>query len=379
MPSQVKDQIIARYNNADGSTQRKSLFMKFIKRRGAFAFLLIAIVLPGSLRADQVVLKNGDRVTGAVVRKDGNDLFVKTDEFGAVTIPWDQVASIRTDKPMNLVLADGRKAKATLATAGAVVEIAAQPPIRVAPSDIVTLRDDTEQAAFDRLQHPGWSELWAGTAALGLAGTAGNAEALTFTVGVNAARTTNTDATKLYFNTIKASALVSGQHSDTAQAIHAGWAYNHNLSPRLFAGVFNDYDYDKFQNLNLRFTAGGVFGYHVHKSARSQLDVLGGIDYNRASYFAPDRTTSFAEFTVGDDYSLKLNGNTSLTQSMRFFDALSDTSAYRANFDLGANTKISKWLTWNITASDRYVAAPNPGRKTNDFLYSTGLGITFSR
>jgi hypothetical protein len=353
--------------------------MRLIRSSGAIASLFLALLLSGPLRADQVVLKNGDRVTGAVVKKDGNNLIVKTDQFGAVTVAWDQIASIRTDKPVNVVLADGRKAKATIATAGAVVEIAAQPPISVAPTEITTLRDDAEQAAFDRLQHPGWGELWAGAAAVGLAGTAGNAEALTFTVGVNAARATNTDLTKLYFNSIKASALANGQHSDTAQAIHAGWAYNHNVSPKLFAGVFNDYDYDKFQNLDLRFTIGGVFGYHLHKSAKSQLDVLGGFDYNRASYFAPNNTTSFAEFVVGDDYSLKINGNTSLVQSMRFFDSLSDTSAYRANFDLGANTKISKWLTWNVTLSDRYVAVPNPGRKTNDLLYSTGLGITFSR
>jgi hypothetical protein len=259
------------------------------------------------------------------------------------------------------------------------VAIAAQPAINAALSSITTIRNDDEQAAFDRLLHPGWGELWAGTAALGLAGTAGNAEALTFTVGVNAARTTNTDLTKLYFNAIKASALVNGLHSGTAQAIHAGWAYNHNISPKLFVGVFNDYDYDKFQNLDLRFTVGGIFGYHVHKTVRSQLDILGGFDYNRASYFAPDRTTSFAEVTFGDDYSLKINGNTSLTQSMRFFDSLSDAGAYRVNFDLGASTKLSSWLTWNVTASDRYVAIPNPGRKTNDFLYSTGIGVTFSR
>jgi hypothetical protein len=353
--------------------------MRLIKTSGTLASLLLAGLFSSSLRADQIVLKNGDRMTGAVVKKDGNNLTVKTDQFGAVTVAWDQISSIRTDKPVNVVLADGRKVKATMATAGAVVEIAAQPPISVPPSDVTTLRDDAEQAAFDRLQRPGWVELWAGTAALGLAGTAGNAEALTFTVGVNASRLTNTDLTKLYFNAIKASALVNGQHSDTAQAIHAGWAYNHDVSKRLFVGVFNDYDYDKFQNLNLRFTVGGAFGYHVHKSARSQLDVLGGIDYNRASYFAPDNTTSFAEVTFGDDYSLKVNNNTSLTQSMRFFDSLSDTSAYRVNFDLGASTKISKWLTWNVTASDRYVAIPNPGRKTNDFLYSTGIGITFSR
>ena len=353
--------------------------MRFRKSSVAAAFLFVVGMLSDSARADEVVLKNGDRVTGAIVKKDGNNLAVKTDQFGAVNVAWDQIVSIRTDKPVNVVLVGGRKIKAAIATAGAVLQISAQPPVTVSPSEIATLRDDAEQAAYDRLQHPGWTELWAGSAALGVAGTAGNAEAFTFTVGANAARATISDLSKLYFNAIKASAKVGGVNSDTAQAIHAGWAYNHNVSPKLFVGVFNDYDYDRFQNLNLRFTIGGAFGYHVHKTARSQLDVLGGFDYNRASYFAPNNTTSFAEVTFGDDYTLKINGNTSLVQSTRFFDSLSDTSAYRANFDLGASTKISRWLTWNVTLSDRYVAIPNPGRKTNDLLYSTGIGVTFSR
>ena len=327
--------------------------------------------------ADQITLKNGDRVTGAIVKKDGATLTVKSALMGQIAVPWDQVSDIKSDVPLTIVLQTGT-IQAALATVDGKLELQGRQQA-VPLSDVVTLRNDAEQAAFERLQHPGWGQLWAGTAALGLAGTAGNAEALTLTVGVNANRATNTDLTKLYFNAIKASALVDGQNSDTAEAIHAGWAYNHNVSPRLFVGVFNDYDYDKFQNLNLRYTIGGDFGYHVHKSARSQLDVLGGFDYSHASYFSPDNTTSFAEFMFGDDYSLKLNGNTSLVQSMRFFDSLSNTSAYRVNFDLGANTTIAKRLTWNVTLSDRYVAIPNPGRKTNDLLYSTGLGITFSR
>ena len=53
--------------------------MRLIKSSGAFASLFVAPLLASSLRADQVVLKNGDRVTGAVVKKDGKNLTVKTD------------------------------------------------------------------------------------------------------------------------------------------------------------------------------------------------------------------------------------------------------------------------------------------------------------
>jgi Protein of unknown function, DUF481 len=251
--------------------------------------------------------------------------------------------------------------------------------LNAAFADVSAIRNDAEQAAVDRLLKPGLGDLWAGTAGLGLAGTKGNAEALTFTIGANAARVTNTDKTSLYFNVIKASASIGGTNVSTAEAVRGGWAYNRNLKPKIFVGVFNDYEYDKFQNLNLRFVIGGNVGYHVMKTKRSQLDALGGFDYNHASYFGPDKTTSFAEFMFGDDYSLKINNNTSLVQSARFFDSMSDTSAYRVNFDVGASTKIAKWLTWNVSLSDRYNNAPSAGRKNNDFLYSTGLGITFAR
>ena len=191
----------------------------------------------------------------------------------------------------------------------------------------------------------------------------------------------------MYFNAIDSTAKINGTDSQTAEAIRGGWAYNHNLNPKLFVGVFNDYSFDKFQDLNLRFVLGGNFGYHAIKTMRSQLDVLGGFDYIRSNYFTPlttpptppTPTQSAAEITAGEDYTLKVGANTSLVESLRFFDSLQDTSASRVNFDLGAATKISKWLTWNVSASDRYVNRPAFGRKTNDFLYSTGIGVTFAR
>ena len=70
---------------------------------------------------------------------------------------------------------------------------------------------------------------------------------------------------------------------------------------------------------------------------------------------------------------------TSLVQSYRMFNDLTNTGTYRVNFDLGLSTKIMKWLSWNVALSDRYLSDPAPGRKTNDFLYTTGIGITFAR
>lgn len=156
--------------------------------------------------------------------------------------------------------------------------------LSVTSADVTAIRDTDQRKAYERLQRPGWRELWTGTASIGFAGTSGNAETLTFTTGVSAARLTKSDKTSLYFNTIKASALVNGTNSNTAQAVRGGVGYDHNLGPRLFANVFNDWEYDQFQNLDLRFVVGAGAGFHVMKTERSQLDLLGGADFNRSSF-----------------------------------------------------------------------------------------------
>ena len=345
--------------------------------------ILLAISLPvlvGNIAwADQVVMKNGDRVTGSIIKKTGNDLTIKTDKFGVVTTTWDQVESVKSDKPVNLVLQDGRTVQGTLATVDAKVEVAAkETKVQVTPADIATIRDAAEQQAYERRLRPGWGELWAGTGTVGLAGTSGNAKTLTFTTGVNADRVTNTDKTSLYFNIIKASALVNGKSADTAQAVRGGLAYDHDVNPRLFVNVFNDYEYDRFQDLDLRFVLGGGLGFHAVKTKRSRLDLLGGADFNRSSFSTP-LTRKSAELYWGNEYSLKLNAATSLVQSFRMFNDLSHSGDYRMNFDIGASTKLSKWLTWNVSLSDRYLNNPAQGRKANDLLYTTGIGITFAK
>jgi putative salt-induced outer membrane protein YdiY len=287
---------------------------------------------------------------------------------------------------LTVVLVGDKTVQSPLSTSGERFMVQGQ---AVAPSDIVALRDADEQRDFERHLHPNWGQLWAGNASLSFAGTTGNAETQTLVTAVTAARVTNNDKASIYFNDIKSSAIASGVKSETADAIRGGWAYNHNLTKKVFANIFNDYAYDKFQDLNLRFIVGAGIGYHVLKTTHSTLDFLGGFDYERNSYGAVPATVTTpevfpykqtrAELFYGDDYSYKMNTTTSLTQSWRMFHNLTDFGDYRLNADISVNSKLTKWLTWNIALSDRYVSKPVAGFKTNDFIYSTGLGVTFAR
>ena len=343
--------------------------------------LLLVLVAAHGVQADQITLKNGDRITGAIVKKDGKTLTIKTESLGVLTVPWEQVATLQSDGRLNVVLPDGRTVQATLQTSEGKVELK-ETRQTLAPAEVVTIRDAEEQVVYERMLNPPWSRLWAGTATIGFAGTQGNAQTRTFTVALNAARTTNTDRASLYFNAVKASAMINGVDAGTAQAVRGGWGYNHTVSSRFFASAFNDYEYDRFQNLDLRFVLGGGLGYKAWKGERGWLDFVGGLAYNREKFSpaspAPAFTRNSAEAYWGEDFGYKLNAVTSVVQSFRMFNNLSDTGQYRMNFDLGANTRLLKWLTWNLGFSDRYLSNPVPGRKNNDIMYTTGIGIAFA-
>jgi putative salt-induced outer membrane protein YdiY len=358
--------------------------MTFFKSNRVIVFFLFALI-SASGWADQVLLKNGDRVTGSIVKKDDKVLTIKTDPFGVVAIPWDQIESITADTPLRIVLKDGMSYrgtfKGTLTTTDGRREISRSESLvhlTVALADITALRNDDEEKAYQRLQRPGWTELWSGNGTFGFAGTAGNSKTLTYTTGLTADRVTKKDKTSLYFNAIKASALVDGKNTDTAQAVRGGISYGHNVNKNIFLRIFNDNEYDRFQGLDFRFVIGGGIGMHAVKTKRSTLDFLAGAAYNRASFDTPE-TRNSAEAYWGNEYKLKLNASTSLTQSYRMFNDLTTTGDYRINFDVGLGFKILKWLSWNLSLSDRYVSNPATGRKNNDFLYTTGIGITFSR
>lgn len=336
------------------------------------------LVLP-ALFADHVTLTNGDIITGAIVKKDGDKLTIKSEFLGEVTMPWSAVKSLQSDKPLFVALPNGTEVTGALSTEGEAIRIAAAPSPQSLPlKEVGAIRDPAEEKKYTRLLKPGWRELWVGYFDLGLSLTRGNARTNTLATAFNAARVTRKDKATLYFNEISSSAKLNGVVVKTADAARGGLAYDHNLKPRLFVHVLNDYEYDQFQNLDLRFVAGAGLGFHAVKSERMLLDLSAGGDYEREK-FGNRITRSSAEINWGDDLAYKLAGRTSLAQSFRMFDNLTRSGEYRMNFDLGAATTLRKWLSWQLTASDRFLSNPVGGRQRNDLLLTTGLRVNFAR
>jgi len=351
--------------------------------------------LSSTLFADQITLKNGDRLTGTVVKGDGKTVVLHTEAAGDVTIQYAAIQDIKTDQELHVSLKDGKTAVGPVTTADGKIEVATKSggTVEAAKDDVTLIRNDAEQAAYDKSLHPGLAHGWNGGANVGFSVARGNSQTENLALAFNAVHPTLNDKITLYASSIYAKNDLPAPGTVGANVEQGGLRYDRNVNPRLFVFAGADFQANALQFLDLRGVYGGGFGYHAIKSDKTTLNFLGGINYTHETYSngpevipvtSPPTfqsygvTNKFAALTLGEELNHKLGKNTVVTQNFYFYPDLKDTSQYRGTFNFGTVTKISKWLGWQNQFGDIYVSNPPTGAKKNDVILTTGLNFSFA-
>ena len=336
-------------------------------------------------RADQVVLKNGDRLTGSIQKSDEKALVLKTEFAGDVTIQWTAIQELKSEQPLYVGLKEGETVLGSVATVDGKLAITTKSAgtVETPKEAVVAMRNDTEQSAWRKQQHPGFLEGWNGGVNVGFGLTSGNSETKNLALSFNGIRTGLHDKLTLYAGSVySTNDLAPSATRVTANTNRGGARYDRDVTPRFFGFVNADFSTDALQDLNLRSLFGGGLGVHVIKRDTTTLDILGGIAYTRENYTQvaplPHLIHSFAAAQAGEELMHKLGKATVITQRAYLFPDFNQGGEYRATFDLATVTKINKWMGWQNSFGDVYVTNPPTGKKKNDVVFTTGLNISFT-
>ena len=337
--------------------------------RACFVILWLCL-LANFVAADQVTLKNGDHLSGTITTVDSGTLNLKTDYAGTLAIKWDAVQLITSDQPLYVTPKNGTTAIGTVTTADGKLQVATKNAGTVAidKDAVKNMRSESEQKSYGA---------WGGFLDSGLSLSRGNSDTTNFTIGATATRLTEKDKASAFIDSIYSSGKTNGVTLTTASAIHAGVRFDFNLSDKTFAFAFTDFDHDRFQQLDLRNVIGGGLGYHMVKTDATHFDVFGGGSLDQ-EYFTT-LTRRSGEALIGESLDHKLSSAFSVRERLEFYPDLSDLGQYRVVFDAAAVTKISKFLSWQVDASDRYITNPVNGLKGNDLLFTSGVRLAFGR
>ncbi len=342
--------------------------------------LLIAVVCCCVVvNAEQVTLKNGDRITGTIVSLDDKKLTVKTAYAGDVTIDRSEVVQFSSQQPLVVTRTDKQIVSGPVAVQDTAVVVTSSTGAQTIPmADVAVIRSPADQAAYEKSLHPGPLEGWAGGGNFGLGLARGNSDTTNIALAFNADRKTSNDEWTVTAASLYSTSVTDNVSSTTANSLGGAVRYDRNLTKKLFAfGLFAGM-YDHAQLLDERISPNGGLGYHVIASKLTTLDVLGGIGYTYEHYDT-GMTHNIINANVGEELTHHFTTNTSIFEQLYFFPYLNDAGNYRGTFNFGVASKFYKAFTWNLNFGDIYNSQPVPGKRNNDIVFTTGLGVAFGK
>ena len=198
--------------------------------RRSSLLLLLAILFASPARADEVVLTNGDRLTGTTVSLAAGVLTLVT-PYGNVRIPWPDVVRVTIGDPMLAALADAlRPQPAVIVDGGANAAIVAT----AGNTDVNNLRLDGDLLARAGLNR------YSGSGAI-----------------------------------IRA----KDRGIETARNWTTAFKYDRFVSTRTFLNANAIFTNDRFRDLDLRTAIGFGVGYQVLTGPQVRLTADGGLGY----------------------------------------------------------------------------------------------------
>ena len=314
------------------------------------AMMILLLLTPCATQAAVVLLKNGDRITGRIVKMEQKRLEVDVRFADIIKIKWEDVQSITSERPMSVKLygevdipedaGERRLDRLIVYTLG---------------TDTAIRLEDVRAINFAENDYRGY---------IGAGGnqTSGNTntEALNVSGNLIYRRLEHRYTLDVKYNRAQADG------SDTANNGAFNIKYDYFLTRRLYVGGINLFETDQFQNLNRRDTGGMLLGYDLLDREHHNLSIAAG---PAAVY--QDFTTTPATVTPSSTwlwrYEFMFRGDdVILFHKLQGFKDLGHGSATRVNADQGLRVKIYNNWRVNFEYDFRYNSLPVTGRQTVD-------------
>jgi putative salt-induced outer membrane protein YdiY len=336
---------------------------------------LMVLGLSGSvLAADTVRLRNGDVISGKLLKVAGDNAVVDTVHSGEVTILIEEVVAIETDRPMTVVYEDGREVDGVIETSaegiitvreGAAPEAAAPEGAPPAALDLADIEAIHEVMPYYR---------YAGNFDFGLAIAKGNSDNENINVSGFLAPSWGK-------NTIILSGRWNRGEAD-GEINASNWRiqgqYEREFWKNWFYLLFNSYEADKLQELDLRITAGTGLGYWFFKPDPTLLRVSLAPSFVDENFEGSDDDRQFAalRWTLDFDQDLwspdvSIYHNHILTVGLTE-DQLIMLTAQGLKFGLIADLALKAEFQWD------YNKSPAGGAEKSDYRYLLKIVYDFA-
>lgn len=334
---------------------------------GTFCLIMTLVVLffYNCAMADEVILVNGDRLSGRIVSITDGILTLETSYSEPVKLKFEAVDSMSSSEQVEIHLSDGEILKGKI-TGAVHRKIAVEAGVN---KEQVTVGLDSITALNPPSPKP---VTWKGNITFGGNWQDGNSDTLSISAGGLATRRTEKDRFRI--NVLYNQAKNSGQR--TAENTYGQLKYDYFLNPKWYLYLNVDMLSDQFKDINLRTTIGPGAGYQVWEEEGRTLSLEAGVSYtseNRDLGEDKDWVTA----RLGVDFLYRLFDSIVFTDQFVIYPNLDEVGEYTLRNDAALVTDI--WAGWALRLNNIWErnSDPGPDLKKDDFTWIAGLQYSF--
>jgi len=338
-----------------------------MKVRDAACAAMIAIAsLCSPIRADEVVLKNGDKINGKVGEITGGKMKFTSPVLGEITIDMTNVTSFKTDEPVDIRMKENQPTVTDKIESGTSTEYKTAGGKDVQVGDVKTFNPPPAK--------------WTGSVLLTGALARGNTD--TFDLGLDATAVLRRDIPEKDDRLTLGGAYHFGTagRDDSTTTTTDNWnilgKYDKFWTQKLYGYATAKLEHDRIAAIYYRVTPGVGIGYQWAESPTFNLNTEAGVSYVHEDY-DNDGTNDFIALRLAYHVDKKLTEKFGLFHNLEWLPAFDDPGDYLLNTDAGIRADITKHFFSEFKVEWKRDSTPAPGALKNDTRFVLGVGWSF--
>lgn len=335
--------------------------------------MLVLLVFLGvfaqSMHADELIFKNGDRLTGKINHLVKGKLVFNSDVAGKVTIDMSKIQTFSTDNPIEVHLKDGSVL---------VQKVASSEAGRFAIEGTEAVKaQDFDLAAISSINPP--KPKWKGNVSAALTSTHGNTKTEAISASANLSKRTAKDRTQLSADFARGEQENpdTGEQKTTENWWRTKAKYDYFLTKKFYGYLDGRYETDKIAQLDRRVIVGGGGGYQWIESENMKFSTESGLASLYEKY--ENQTDSSTELSAQLGYNLNMNlaKGLKLVHDLTYYPSTDKFSDYYLTSTGEIRAHFTENMFLNFKVILNYDTTPAISAGTTDTKYMLGLGYSF--
>ncbi len=321
-------------------------------------------------KADTVLLKNGDRITGKILNLKGGKLVVQTDAAGKVTLEWTKVKGLDSASPIELVLQDGTRLKRKVAP-GAEGNLKLEGGTLGLPSVPMNLVTGINPPPKPPVK-------WTGNVNLGATKTAGNSNNTSVSATMDAVRRSSIDRF-----TFGAGWLYTEQKNQTTKKkditerrTYVGLKYDYFVAKRWYLNANTKAENSKASDLDLRYTVGAGAGYQFYEEPDFSLNGELGLGYFYEK-FRNESSQDHVTLRAASNLAWKLTADLGYNHLVEWYPSTEKFSDMLIHYDGRMTASLTKSMFLQFQLLWDWDSTPAQGQRRSDTTYILSIGWSF--